>query len=118
MHERLLCEALITTAGCQLAARPELAGRKLRAIKVSVGALSGCEPALLCHLFPHASPGTVAEGASLEVEFQPARISCLDCGKVQEVPANQLCCPSCGSLRIRLEAGDGVYLTGLSLGEA
>lgn len=115
MHELLLCEALITTAGCQLAAKPELVGRRLRALKVSVGALSGCEPELLCHLFPHASPGTVAEGAELEVELQPARIACRDCGTVREVPPNQLCCPSCGSLRIRLEAGDGVYLTGLSL---
>jgi len=115
MHELSLCQALIATASRQLAARPEHSGRRLRCLKVSVGALSGCEPDLLARLFPHASPGTVADGAELEIEFQPAEVACDDCGARRDVSANQLCCPACGSASITLVAGDGVFLTGLSL---
>lgn len=115
MHELSLCQSLIATAERQLANRPEHAGRRLRGLKVSVGALSGCEPDLLAHLFPHATPGTVAEGAELEIEFQPAVVACDDCGIRRDVVSNQLCCPACGSPRVSLVAGEGVFLTGLSL---
>ncbi|MBK9392778.1 MAG: hydrogenase maturation nickel metallochaperone HypA [Uliginosibacterium sp.] len=115
MHELSLCRSLIATMERQLASMPEHAGRRVRVLKVNVGALSGCEPDLLAHLFPHASPGTRAEGAELEIEFQPAVVACDDCGCRHAVGANQLCCPACGSPRVALVAGDGVFLTGMSL---
>ncbi|MBS1210201.1 MAG: hydrogenase nickel insertion protein HypA [Proteobacteria bacterium] len=117
MHELSLCQALIATAERQLAARPEHAGRRLKALKVSVGALSGCEPDLLMHLFPHATPGTQAEGAELKVEFQPAQVACNACGERRDVSANQLACPACGGNNVSLVAGDGVFLTGLTLSD-
>jgi len=115
MHELSLCEALIDTARRQLDARPEYAGRRLKSLKVSIGALSGCEPDLLARLFPHASPGTVAEGAELIVDFQPARVACEACGTERDVAANQLVCPQCGDTHVRLVAGDDVLLTGMTL---
>lgn len=115
MHELSLCQALIATAERQLAQRPDLAGRRLKSLKVSVGALSGCEADLLEHMFPHACAGTLAAEATLEVEFQAAEVACEDCGTRREVSANQLTCPQCGSNRVELVAGDGVFLTGLSL---
>lgn len=117
MHELSLCQALIRTAENQLAARPEHAGRRLKALKVSVGALSGCEPDLLVHLFPHATPATVAEGAQLQIEFQPAVVVCEACGTHREVATNQLTCPVCGDSRVHLSAGEGVFLTGLVLSD-
>lgn len=115
MHELSLCQSLIASAERQLAAHPEYAGRRLSRLKVSVGALSGCEPDLLAHLFPHARPGTIAEEAELEVSFQPAVVACDACGAQRDVAANQLGCPACGSPRVTLVAGEEVYLTGLSL---
>ncbi|NSL56706.1 hydrogenase maturation nickel metallochaperone HypA/HybF [Uliginosibacterium aquaticum] len=114
MHELALCRALITSAERELANHP---GRQLRALQVSVGALSGCEPDLLTHLFPHASPDTSAAGAKLEITFQPARVRCTRCGQEAEVAPNALCCPACGSPAVQLIAGDGVLLTGLILRE-
>ncbi|WP_158239264.1 hydrogenase maturation nickel metallochaperone HypA [Uliginosibacterium sp. TH139] len=114
MHELALCRALITCAERELAKHP---GRQLRALQVSVGALSGCEPDLLAHLFPHASPDTSAAGAKLEITFQPARVRCRRCGQEAEVAPSALCCPACGSLAVQLIAGDGVLLTSLTLRE-
>ncbi len=115
MHELALCRALIGCAERELARHP---GRQLRALQVSVGALSGCEPELLLHLFPHASQDTAAAGASLAIEFQPARVRCNACARFSEVTPNALCCPACGSAAVVLEAGDGVFLTGLTLSDA
>lgn len=118
MHELSLCQALISTAEKQLAARPEHTGRRLKALTVSVGALSGCEPELLVHMFPHATLGTRAEGAELNVEFQPAQVACNTCGTRRDVASNALVCPACGGNNVTLVAGDGVYLTGLTLTDA
>lgn len=115
MHELSLCRALITAAERALASRPDHAGQRLRRLAVSVGALSGCEPALLAHLFPHATPGTRAAGAELDIRFQPAVVVCDDCAARAEVAVHQLCCPICRSPRVRLVEGDGVYLVGMSL---
>lgn len=115
MHELSLCRALITAAERALDSRPDHAGLRVSRLAVSVGALSGCEPALLAHLFPHAAPGTRTAGAELDVRFQPAVVACDDCGGRAEVVAHQLCCPSCSSPRVRLVEGDGVYLVGMSL---
>lgn len=114
VHELSLCRALIASAERELAKHP---GRALRALQVSVGALSGCEPDLLAHLFPHATPGTAAENARLEISFQPASVACTVCDQVSTALPNELCCKACGSAAVRLVAGDGVFLTGLSLGE-
>lgn len=114
MHEMSLCRALISSAERELIKH---SGRRLQALKVCVGALSGCEPALLAHLFPHAAQGTMAEGAELTIEFQAARVRCTACKKPADVAPNQLCCPACGSPAVQLIEGDGVFLTGLVLRE-
>lgn len=114
MHEMSLCRALIASAERELENHP---GRHLRALQVSVGALSGCEPELLTHLFPHASLETKTAGAALEISFQPASVRCGECGKTSEVRPNDLRCPACGGMNVSLNAGEGVYLTGLILRE-
>jgi hydrogenase nickel incorporation protein HypA/HybF len=115
MHELSLCQALIATAQEQLAKRPECAGRHLRALKVTVGALSGCEPELLERMFPHAASGTIAENASLQINFQPVEIECRGCGEKREVAANDWLCPHCGSDQVGMLSGNELLLTGLVL---
>lgn len=114
MHEFSLCTALVEAAERQLAAHP---GRRLRELRVSVGALSGCEPDLLLHLFPYASVDSEVEGAVLAIDFQPALVKCPQCGKTLETIPNLLRCPDCGSADVELVAGDGVFLTGLGFVE-
>lgn len=114
MHEMSLCRALLATAEQHLAEHPDLPVTLLR---VRVGALSGCEPDLLQHLFAHAAAGSRFAQAQLVIDFQPACIACQACGRSSEVPPNRFACPHCGSLAVQLTAGEGVYLSGISLGE-
>ena len=114
MHELSICRALIQAASEAMQAHP---GRRLSLLRVRVGALSGCEPALLAHLFPHARAGTLAAGAALEVALEPARVHCPACDTEAEVAANRLCCPHCHSPAVRLVAGDAVMLMSLQLTE-
>lgn len=116
MHELTLARALIAAAERALTAHD---GRRVTGLSVSIGAMSGCEPDLLSHLFPHAAVGTRFEGARLEVEFQPVQVVCRDCGQTSEVEPGRLLCPCCDSLAVTLIAGEGVFLTGLRVsGEA
>jgi len=112
MHEMSLCRALLATAEQQLAAHQDQA---ITALRVNVGALSGCEPELLASLFPHAAKATRFANAKLLIDFEAARVHCLVCGKSGEVPPNRFACPHCASLEVRLIAGDGVFLTGITL---
>ncbi len=112
MHELSLCRALLATAEQQLTEYPD---RTVKTLSVSVGALSGCEPGLLQRLFPHAATDARFAGAELAIDFQPAQVRCLACGHTTEVPPNRLACPACGSLGVQLIAGDGVFLTGITL---
>lgn len=114
MHELSICRALIQTASEAMQAHP---GRRLSLLRVRVGALSGCEPALLAHLFPHASIGTLAAGAALEVALESVRVHCPACNTEADVAANRLCCPHCHSPAVRLVAGDAVMLMSLQLTE-
>ncbi len=112
MHELSLCRALLATAEQQLAGQ---ADRPVKTLCVSIGALSGCEPELLQRLFPHATEGTRFANAALHIAFQPTTVHCHACGKTGEVPPNRFACPSCTSLDVHLIAGDGVFLTGITL---
>ena len=112
MHELSLCRALLAAAERALASQPDAA---IAQLSVSVGALSGCEPALLRHVFPHAAQGSRFAKASLDIQFQAAQIHCQSCDQTHVVAPNRFMCPQCQSLAVRLVAGEGVFLTGIQL---
>ncbi len=112
MHELSICQALIA----QLEALPE-AGR-VSALRLSIGPLSGVEPALLSRAFPLAAAGSRAAGARLEMETPPVRIRCRSCGATGEVPPNRLLCPACGDWHCSVTGGDEMTLLSVELTEA
>jgi len=112
MHEMSLCQALISTALRELEQHPGLAIKRL---KVSVGALSGCEASLLTPLFPHAAAGSSLAQSELEIEEQAAVVRCTACGTESAVQPNKLLCSACASPAVQIIAGDGVFLTNLVL---
>ena len=60
--------------------------------------------------FPIAAAGTVASAATLHLDFMPVRVTCGECGKESEVPANRLVCEHCGDWRTQLLSGDELML--------
>ena len=99
MHELSVAEAIERAA---LAARPAGAGRLVRA-RVVVGELASLEPELLLGAWrtlaaAGAGPrATLEPGATLEIDWRPARQTCAACGEVEERrPGSWLrTCPFC-----------------------
>lgn len=103
MHEMSLTESLVEIA--LDAARQQGAQRILR-VRLDVGMLSHVEPSALTFCFDAVTRGTLAEGATLEIERTEGTGWCLDCGK--HVPLSERFgpCPTCGRHHVQMTAGD------------
>lgn len=112
MHELSLCYALLDHVTA--IARSQGASRVTR-ILLRIGPLAGVEPALLCHAYPLAAAGSLAEGAELCIEPSPVRVQCERCGAEGEVPPNRLLCPACGDCQTRLVSGTDLLLAQVEL---
>jgi len=77
--------------------------RRVHAIRLSVGTLSDLEEEWMQKYFDHLSAGTVAEGASLRIEWVPAVLRCDGCATSFELDKTKL--PACGQARFSLVSG-------------
>ena len=112
MHELAVCQSVISQVE-RIAA--EHGARGVSLVKLQIGPLSGVEPALLAQAFPIAQAGTVAEGATLELETLPIRIRCRTCGAESSATANKLICGECGDWHTDIISGDEMLLASLEL---
>ena len=112
MHELSICLALMDQVR-RIGA--EHGARRVAAIRLRVGPLSGVEAPLLQRAFPLAAAGTIAEDAELVIEATAVRVRCSRCEAETEVPPNRLLCGRCGDYRTRLVAGDEMLLASLEL---
>lgn len=112
MHELALCQALL--AEVERVATAHGASGVAR-IVITVGPLSGTEPALLDRAFSIARAGTPAEAATLEIEAAPVRVQCTNCGAEGEATVSRLSCEACGDWRVRLLGGDELLLKRVEL---
>ncbi len=115
MHELSVCEALLSQV--RATANTHGAG-SVGKITVRVGPLSGVEPDLLAQAFTIARNGPLTAEATLEIESQPIRIRCRDCGSENEALANRLLCQNCNSYRVDLISGDELLLAQVELRDA
>jgi hydrogenase nickel incorporation protein HypA/HybF len=107
MHELSVCQALIGQV--EKVARENNA-RRVVAITIAVGPLSGVEPGLLEHAYPVAASGTVAEHATLTIETVPVQVRCRSCGAETGAQVNRVVCGSCGDWQVDVIAGEEMLL--------
>jgi hydrogenase nickel incorporation protein HypA/HybF len=112
MHETALMTQLLRRI--EREARAAGAAR-VKAVRLRVGELSGVEPRLLESAFAWLAPGTVADGASLEIEPVPLEASCESCGQRFRVEQFRFRCPACGGDRTRAVAGEDLILESLTV---
>lgn len=115
MHELAVCQALMDQVAA-VAARE--AARRVTAVTLQIGDLSGVEPQLLLDAWPIASAGSLAMGASLRIESVPLRVRCLDCGCETDASPNRLVCGECSSFRTTLVSGEELLLKSVELERA
>jgi hydrogenase nickel incorporation protein HypA/HybF len=85
----------------------------VRALHVTVGALSGVDAGLLRTAYELCIPGTMCAGAELDVVEVPARWRCSRCGR-DRADGERLTCAACGT-PMTLDAGDEIVLEKIDL---
>jgi hydrogenase nickel incorporation protein HypA/HybF len=89
--------------------------KRVCAVRLRIGALSGVVPEALQFAFEALAPGTAAEGAELAIEQVPARFWCDPCA--QEFTAEDLFsdCPVCTTPSRELRAGREMEIASLEI---
>lgn len=115
MHELSIVEALIEQVGREL----RRAGQKgpVKRLELAIGRLSGIHCDSFRFAFDLLAPGTVAEGADLDITEPCAVCRCRKCGKSQEIEELTAECPACGSSEITIEEGRELLLQSIEIDE-
>jgi hydrogenase nickel incorporation protein HypA/HybF len=103
MHEMALTESIVEIA---VEAAKEQGAQRVIRVFVDVGALSSVEPEALAFCFEAAAAGTLAEGASLEINRIEGAGWCADCGRPVALAERFGACPECGRSAVQMTAGD------------
>lgn len=93
----------------------EHSARRVTAVKLRVGKLSGAVPELLATAFDMYKKGTLAEGAVLEAVPEPVRVRCRDCGLEFETDDYVFTCRDCGSAGIEILSGTELLVESIEL---
>ena len=93
----------------------EANARRVRRVKVTIGALNDATPESIAFYFNNLAPGTLAEGAVLEFDTAPGQAHCPACGKDIAIDELYSACPECGGFPIAVTSGNGVYLSSLEV---
>ncbi len=113
MHELAIVEALIEQVDRELH-RAGQTGRVVE-LNLAVGRLSGVHSGSLRFAFELLSPGSVVEGAAMNISEPPATCRCRDCGHSEPIDELAAQCPSCGSGNIVIEGGRELTLDSIEL---
>jgi hydrogenase nickel incorporation protein HypA/HybF len=100
VHELSVSSAVVATVV------RHAAGRKVTGVHVRVGRLRQVVPDSLAFYFGIVSRDTVCEGAVLEQELVPARLSCEDCGTGWIAEAAAFRCPACAGAAVAVVSGE------------
>lgn len=113
MHELSLAQDIVKVLQQHL---PSGEGRRVRSVKLKVGALVGVTPDSLAFCFKLASEGTPAQGAELHIESVPIVCRCDKCGSGFEAGRYVTICPNCKDPNVKLLSGDELDVIELELG--
>jgi hydrogenase nickel incorporation protein HypA/HybF len=115
MHEFSIAEALIEQVEREL----RRAGQKgpVKRLELAVGKLSGVHADSLRFAFDLVAPGTVADGASLEIAEPKAVSQCHACGAREEIDELVVECPRCKSADITIEEGRDLLLQTIEIAD-
>jgi hydrogenase nickel incorporation protein HypA/HybF len=104
MHELAITQALLSIV---LEAAEAAGARRVTAVELTVGALTGYVDDSIRFYFERLSEGTLAEGALLRIRREPGEGRCQTCGGAFPVEPPLLpACPLCSSPDIQIAGGN------------
>jgi len=104
MHEFGMCDGIVE------AVQRRAGGRPVARVRVRVGTLHRVVDAAFQQAFAHASEGTEAEHAAVELVVIPMSATCQGCGVVVEANEMVTVCAGCGGTDLELTAGEELIL--------
>ena len=102
MHEISLADNILALVERSAA---ESGFERVRVLRLSVGQLAQVELHALRFALEALAPGTVLEGASLELDEPPGQAWCADCQQTVAYPERGPACPLCGGYALRVTGG-------------
>jgi len=109
VHELSIADAVIQTA------LRYAGGRHVARIELKVGHLRQVVPGALTLGLELVAVGTSAEGAELDIEEIPARVSCKECAAENVVSRFPLACADCDSLHVEVISGNELFVDAIEL---
>ncbi len=83
-------------------------------LTVRAGALRGVVPEALDIAFECVAEGTLAEGATVNLEIVPAEVRCRACGDTYQPEPDSYLCGKCGQADVDVLSGNEILLTSVS----
>ena len=77
----------------------------VRVLRLEAGQLAGVDVAALRFALESLAPGTVLDGARVEIDEPSGQATCLDCGASVAVNQRGDACSDCGAYRLQHTAG-------------
>ena len=113
MHELSLSSAIVNTVV------KHAQERAVGVVNLRVGALRQVVPDTLDFYFGFVAKGTVCEGARLEQELVPARVTCTSCEREWELDLPIFRCADCGDAgQVEVASGNEFEVESIELEEA
>ncbi len=112
MHELAVTESILEIA---LRHAEQAQAKKITCLHLVVGQLSSIVDDSVQFYWDFVSKDTAAEGAVLEFKRIPAQLSCLNCGFTYSVNGEDLACPQCGSIQVKVTAGEEFTLEAIDV---
>jgi hydrogenase nickel incorporation protein HypA/HybF len=86
----------------------------VRRVELSIGRLSGVDAEALEFAFSVIAPGTVLEGAEIQIEVPPILLRCRPCGSSYAAAMEETACPQCGAFDFEITQGRDMTVTSVS----
>lgn len=114
MHELGIMNDVLDTA---VRVAKENSGRRVTKIVLKIGVMSGVVDTYVQSFFDLISKGTIAEGAEVEIDSDPAVFRCCKCGMttVYDKLGPEYACHACGSESLRLISGHGFQIVSVAI---
>lgn len=113
MHELPVTQAILDTA---VNTARQAGALRIVAIDLVIGELSGIVDDSVQFYFDILSQGTLAQGAQLRFQRQPAQAVCLACGhSYNAAPPLAPFCPECGSAQVQVSGGRQFFVESIEI---
>ena len=112
MHELAITQSMVDIV---LEQAEKEGAKRVEAISLTIGELSGFVEESVQFYFGFLSKGTLAEGAELTFNSVPARVRCRNCEQIFHLKELDWSCPHCGQSNLEIMSGKELYVDSIEI---